>query len=129
MTKIYILGAILLLLLVILFISRRRILGFQGSEGFSSGGELLIVKAAWCGHCKKAMPDFEKLVQSSPVKLNDGSEITVRMLDESADSGEIQGLNVRGFPTILFRPTASAPPQEYSGPRTFDGVMGFLTSQ
>jgi hypothetical protein len=34
---------------------------------------------------------------------------------------------VRGFPTILY--VSNGQKTEYSGPRTYDGVMGFLQSQ
>ena len=86
--------------------------------------ELLIVKAKWCGHCKTAMPEFEKLVAASPFKLADGNSVTIRMLDEADHKDEIAKLPVKGFPTILFRNGAT--PVEYSGPRTYEGVMGFL---
>jgi len=99
----------------------RRLDGFQSS----SSSELLIVKAGWCGHCKSAMPEFKKLVAATPVTLKDGSSVTVRMLDEGSDKAEIQTLQVKGFPTILYR-GPSGDRMEYSGPRTYDGVMGFL---
>lgn len=123
MSKLFILGGILLILLVILSISKRSILGFQ-----NPGSEVIICKASWCGHCKTAMPEFEKLVAASPVKLKDGSDVTIRMLDSDADSAAVQALNIRGFPTILIRSSPNAKPEEYSGPRTYDGVMGFLKS-
>ena len=124
MTKVLILGLVLLFLLVILsIIPRRKLLGFQ-----NPGGEVIICKASWCGHCKSAMPEFQKLVSASPIKLKDGSEITVRMLDSDADSQAIQQLNIRGFPTILYKSSPNASHEEYSGPRTYDGVIGFLNS-
>jgi protein disulfide-isomerase A1 len=97
-------------------------------EGFQSGGgnELVIVKAAWCGHCKRALPEFEKLVAASPMKLKDGSSVTIRMLDEKENKSEVEPLNVRGFPTILFFKDGTR--LEYEGERTYDGVMSFLES-
>jgi thiol-disulfide isomerase/thioredoxin len=112
-----------LLALVLISMSKtvlRRLDGFQGASS-----ELLIVKAGWCGHCKTAMPEFQKLVAATPVTLKDGSSVTVRMLDEGADKAEVQTLQVKGFPTILYR-GPSGDRMEYSGPRTYDGVMGFL---
>ena len=122
MRKIVILGSILLILLVVLRLTRRSILGFQ-----NPGSELIICKASWCGHCKTAMPEFNKLVSASPIKLKDGSEVTIRMLDSDTDSAAIQALSIRGFPTILYK-SGSGESQEYPGPRTYDGVMGFLNS-
>jgi thiol-disulfide isomerase/thioredoxin len=121
---VYVLLGLALLLLVLLRFYGRRYLGF---ETFQSGGgdkEVVIVKAAWCGHCKKAAPEFQRLVSASPIRLSDGSEVKVRMLDDKADSTEVQGLGVKGFPTILY--FSNGQKTEYSGPRTYDGVMGFL---
>ena len=73
------------------------------------------------------MPEFERLVSASPVKLKNGSDVTIRMLDSDADSAAVKALNIRGFPTILYRGGSGAP-EEYPGPRTYDGVMGFLNS-
>jgi thiol-disulfide isomerase/thioredoxin len=122
--KLYILFGVTLLLLVFLRLYGRQTLGF---EGFKSNKEVVIVKADWCGHCKKAKPEFERLIGASPIRLSDGSEVVVRMLDEGKDKSEVQGLGVRGFPTILY--VSNGQKTEYSGPRTYDGVMGFLQSQ
>jgi len=112
-----------LLVLVIVSMSRTAFRRFDGFQGSSS--ELLIVKAGWCGHCKTAAPEFQRLVAATPVTLKDGSSVTIRMLDEGADKAEVQTLQVKGFPTILYR-GPSGDRMEYSGPRTYDGVMGFL---
>ena len=128
MHYLYIVLGVLALMLVIIRLYGRSILGFTTRrEGFASGAELLIVKAEWCGHCKKAKPHFEKLVKASPVKMQDGSEVTIRMLDSDADKAEVNALNVKGFPTILYRSGSTS--QEYPGERTYDGVMGFLQQQ
>jgi thiol-disulfide isomerase/thioredoxin len=118
----FILLGVLALMLVIIRLYGRSLLGFQnkGREGFASGREVIIVKASWCGHCKTAKPEFERLVAASPVKLDNGSEVTIRQLDADEDASEVKKLGVRGYPTILVGS------QEYSGPRTYDGVISFL---
>jgi len=125
---VYLLLGVLALMLTIIRLYGRSILGFQNmkkkEEGFASGPELLIVKASWCGHCKTAKPEFERLVKASPVKLQDGSDVTIRMLDSDDDKSEVEQLNVKGFPTLIYRSGASR--QEYSGARTYDGVISFL---
>ncbi len=110
------------LLVVLYFTEKRRYDGFV--DGGDSSKQLVIVKAAWCGHCKSAMPEFEKLVKASPVKLRDGSSVKIRMLDEKANKDEVNSLNVKGFPTILYVDGGNR--MEYSGERTYTGVMGFL---
>uniref|UniRef100_A0A6C0AQS2 Thioredoxin domain-containing protein n=1 Tax=viral metagenome TaxID=1070528 RepID=A0A6C0AQS2_9ZZZZ len=115
-------GVLIVLLLVLRNVRSSE--GFQGS-GTKVKGELVIAKAEWCGHCKSAMPEFKKLLKASPIRLPDGSTVTVRMLDEKTDRGEVTQLGVKGFPSILYTPTGSSA-IDYNGSRTYDGVMSFL---
>jgi len=123
----YILLGILALILVVFKLHGSSILGFQNQYDISMD-QLIIVKASWCGHCKRAMPDFERLVSSSPITKSDGSSVTVRMLDDATDKAEISNLNVKGFPTILYR-SADGSVSNYNGERTYDGITGFIMSQ
>jgi len=117
-------GLLLIAILVLRAYARASREGFQ--SGGAGGKELVIVKAAWCGHCKRALPEFERLVAASPMKLKDGSSVTIRMLDEKENKSEVEPLNVRGFPTILFFKDGTR--LEYEGERTYNGVMSFLES-
>jgi hypothetical protein len=74
------------------------------------------------------MPDFERLVSASPITKADGSAVTVRMLDSDADSGEVQNLNVKGFPTILYR-SSDGTISNYNGERTFNAIQEFILQQ
>jgi len=120
----YILLGILALILVVFKLYGTSILGFQNQAG---GGELLICKADWCGHCKRAMPDFQKLVSSSPITKADGSSVTVRILDSDADADEIKNLNVKGFPTILYQ-GADGSVSNYNGERTAAAITTFVNN-
>jgi hypothetical protein len=116
------------MLAAILFIGLLILRSQRSSEGFTGGnvkGELVIVKAEWCGHCKRAKPEFDRLVRASPIKLQDGSEVTVRMVDEALQKEEVKKLGVQGYPTIKFIPVGDAA-VDYSGERTYSGVMSFL---
>lgn len=122
MSRIYmILGSCILILILIRVYKR----SYRPTEGFEGAGkELYIVKMEKCGHCVKAMPEFNKLVSASPVKLADGSSVAIRMLDSNKDKTMVDSLSVRGFPTILYMDGGKR--MEYDGERTYDGVMGFL---
>jgi thiol-disulfide isomerase/thioredoxin len=95
--------------------------GFQGSNK-----EVVICKADWCGHCKKAAPEFQKLVGASPLTLQDGTTATVKLLDADQDKSEISKYKVRGYPTILV--VNGGQTTEYPGERSYDGVLSFLNS-
>ena len=101
--------------------------GLRYSEGFESPGKMVVIcKADWCGHCKKAAPEFQKLVSASPITLKDGSKVTVKILDADKDKDGIAKYKPRGFPTILIVDGDNT--TEYPGERTYDGVVSFLNS-
>lgn len=114
--------AVLLLLLVLLKISHKRAV-----EGFAdSNRSLVICKADWCGHCKKAAPEFSKLLSASPISLKDGSKVTVKILDADKDKAEIGKYNVKGYPSVLVVDGGQV--TEYPGERTSSGIIDFLNS-
>jgi thiol-disulfide isomerase/thioredoxin len=115
--------AVLLIILVVISVYNQRKLQ-EGFEGPSK--DVVICKADWCGHCKKAAPEFNKLLAASPITLKDGSKATVKILDADKDKSEISKFPVRGYPTILV--VNGGQTTEYPGERTSDGVINFLNS-
>jgi len=119
-----------LLVLSLLFVSLVLLYLSEGSsfiDGFQNGGDgmkVVIAKADWCGHCQKAAPEFEKLKQSSPIKLSNGKQATVEVLDADQNKSEMAAYNVKGFPTILILKGSET--IEYPGERTYDAVVNFL---
>ena len=119
MKTIHIILLILLLLLVLLSFNK-------GSEGFQGSKSVVVCKADWCGHCKQAAPEFQKLMAASPLTLKDGSKVNVKVLDADQNKEEVSKLKVKGYPTILVMDGANS--TEYPGPRTYDGLFEFLNS-
>lgn len=95
-------------------------------EGFADvpSKEVVICKAEWCGHCKKAAPEFQKLMGASPITLKDGSKAVVKILDADKDKSEISKYKVRGYPTVLVVDAGQV--TEYPGERTSSGIINFL---
>lgn len=123
MTQIVLILAVLLIILVLLrYVNRGTREGFEGGSSRS----VVICKADWCGHCKKAAPEFQKLLSASPITLKDGSKATVKILDADKDKAEVNKYNVKGFPSVLIVDGGQS--TEYPGPRTSDGIIEFLNS-
>ena len=114
--------AILLILLVLLRYTHTR--KFEGFEGASRS--VVICKADWCGHCKKAAPEFQKLLAASPITLKDGSKAVVKILDADKDKSEISQYKVKGYPSVLI--VDGGVTTEYPGERTASGITEFLNS-
>ena len=117
---------ILALFLVLLRFTRYGPNEYYANEGFQSAKSVVICKADWCGHCKQAAPEFQKLVDASPIKLQNGSIANVTMLDADADKDKLAAYKVRGYPTILIN--NGADPIEYPGDRTYTDVIEYLNS-
>lgn len=114
---------ILLILLVLLrFYTNRNV-----NEGFEAASKSVIIcKADWCGHCKKAAPEFSKLLAASPITLKDGTKATVKILDADKDKSEISQYKVKGYPSVLIIDGGQT--TEYPGERTSSGIIDFLNS-
>ncbi len=98
---------------------------YEGFEGSSK--TVVICKADWCGHCKTAAPEFQKLMAASPITLSDGSKAVVKILDADKDKSEIGKYKVRGFPTILIADGSKV--TEYPGQRTASEIINYLNTQ
>jgi len=116
---------VLAISLFVLVLTRNYAGRYEGFEGSSK--QVIICKADWCGHCKTAAPEFQKLMAASPITLKDGSKAVVKILDADKDKSEIGKYKVRGFPTILIADGSKV--TEYPGQRNASGVIDFLNSQ
>lgn len=116
-----ILCTLLIILIMLQFIKKGH------HEGFESSKSIIICKADWCGHCKQAAPEFEKLVSASPITLKDGSSVTVKMLDADKDKEELSAYDIKGFPTVLILNDGKS--TEYPGPRTSESIIEYMNSQ
>jgi len=92
-------------------------------EGFAnSGAEFVMFHAPWCGHCKRTMPEFEKLM------ANNDSNVKISAIDCEENKDVAKEHDIKGFPTIRFYPQGMAGKdyQEYSGGRTHGDFVKYL---
>jgi len=86
---------------------------------------LIMYYAEWCGHCKRTMPEFKKL-------MNDYSgNVKIIAIDSEAVENKdlVKSQDIKGFPTIRYYPSGlSSDYQEYNGGRTYDDFMKFCNS-
>jgi len=77
--------------------------------------------APWCGHCKKLAPIWDELGE----KFKDSDKIVIAKLDATAN--EIENVKVRGFPTIKLFKAGDNSAVDYTGGRTLEDFVKFLT--
>jgi thiol-disulfide isomerase/thioredoxin len=80
-------------------------------------GGMVIIKADWCGHCKRALPE---LVQVS--KLT-GSIFQIYKLDADKNKDIVNSMGITGFPTIRFIETDGQITQDYKGARDSKSIL------
>lgn len=126
MNKLLVVLAILILALILLRILASKCYTMD-YEGFAGANKTLVIaKAEWCGHCKTAAPEFEKLKKESPIKLKSGTEVGVKVLDSDKNKDEIATYKIKGFPSIMIVDGENV--TEYHGPRTKNDIVAFLES-
>ena len=103
-------------------------------QGFQSGGSVAppsvptftMFYADWCGHCKKAKPDFVEFMGDGTKTIGDK---TVKIEMVNADSGDpkVEAFQVKGYPTFCLQ-TTDGKITEYKGKRETAGYLEFLNS-
>lgn len=79
--------------------------------------------APWCGHCKSLAPIYDELGEA----LAGNDKITIAKMDATANEIDVEGVNVKGFPTIIFfKGNDKKNPVKYEEGRTKDDFLAYL---
>jgi len=77
--------------------------------------------APWCGHCKKLAPIWDNLAAAyAEVK-----DLVIAKIDATAN--EVEGLEIRGYPTLKFYPKFNKTGVDYEGERDLESFKKFLS--
>ena len=99
---------------------------FDNQMQDEENGKLFVMYyAEWCGHCKKTLPEFNKLMDNYKGKVR-----IIAIDSENTDNADlIKEQKIGGYPTIRYYPSGiSEDYQEYNGERTHSGFMDYLSS-
>jgi thiol-disulfide isomerase/thioredoxin len=83
--------------------------------------------ADWCGHCKKAKPDFQQFMADGTIMIGQKTVI-VEMVNADSGSPKLEAFQVKGYPTFCLQ-TPDGTVVEYKGKRETAGYLEFLNEQ
>ncbi len=81
---------------------------FKSSKFGADGKEVTIYYANWCGHCKNALPEFQKAAQAPNITL----------IESENREAKTNGINI--YPTII-----RSDGVKYEGPRKAEEIIKF----
>ena len=95
---------------------------FDNQLEYGPSPEFVMFHAPWCGHCKRALPEFEKLMD------NYTGGVKMKAIDCEADKEMAKKHGIQGFPTIRYYPKGmdGGDHKEYSGARSYSDFVQYL---
>jgi len=98
------------------------VVGSQFDEIVNDSTKDVFVKyyAPWCGHCKKLAPIWEELGEA----YKDNENVVIAKFDATAN--EAEGVEVRGYPTLIFYPRGNKAGVTFDGDRTLEPLKKYL---
>jgi len=99
------------------------LVGKQWEEIVMDPTKDVLVKyyAPWCGHCKKLAPIWDRLGEQYANEKN----LIIAKFDSTAN--EADGLQIGGYPTLIFYPKDNKAGVTYEGDRDLEGFSKYLS--
>ena len=114
---------IILIALIVVYITKRN----EDFIGGNSDCKLMFFYADWCGYCKQAKPEVEKLVkilESEHKNTINGKTINVQYVNGDDEQELCSKFDVGGFPTFVL--VEGEKNTTYEGDRESDALLAFL---
>ena len=99
------------------------LVGKTWDDVVKDGSKDVLVKyyAPWCGHCKALAPTWDELAKD----VEGIEDLVIAKFDATAN--EVDGLEIRGYPTLKFYPKDNKAGVDYSGDRDLADFQKWLS--
>jgi len=101
----------------------------NANSGGSKGMNLFMIHTTWCGHSKRAFPDFKKLMDEYDGQTMNGYLLNIKEYDADKNKDIAKKYGVRGFPSYVGEVTNNGKPSGDKmdvNTRSYDGLLTFL---
>jgi thiol-disulfide isomerase/thioredoxin len=95
----------------------------QASTGMTTGSWLLFFKAQKCPHCRKLLPEYERLSVDEELMERGVVLGTVDIMESPKTANRFM---IRGFPTLIYLHQKKL--YRYTGKRDFESIKEFIIS-
>ena len=89
---------------------------------------LHLIYTTWCGHSKRALPDFEKLMGEYDGQMMNGYKLNIKKHDADQDKSISKKYGVKGYPSYVMEKVENGQvgsPQPVNE-RSYDGLLNIL---
>lgn len=80
-------------------------------------GGMVIIKADWCGHCRRTLPELEKVSNLT------GQAFPIYKIDADKNKNLVSSMGVSGYPTIFFIERTGKISYRYEGNRETKPIL------
>jgi len=98
--------------------------GPQPKAGTGGDVDLVLIYAAWCGHSKRMLPDYERIKSEFDGKNINGKNIHVSMYTDK-DKDKVKEYGVKGFPSLFIEKDGNREPFPH---RTYEKMSDYLNN-
>lgn len=97
--------------------------GNNGNNGNGKELNLKMIYTNWCGHSKRALPDFNKLMDDHNGKNMNGYKINISKHDADVEKDVAKKYGVKGFPSYVLETSDGV---KDVNERSYDGLVNTL---
>lgn len=101
------------------------LVGYEHDEVVNQPKDVFVkYYAPWCGHCKRLAPTWQELADLYANDTDSKDKVLLAEMDHTAN--DVNGLDIKGYPTLILYPADGSDAVTYEGARTLEDLADFI---